>query len=103
MLYLNQGGAMIIGVPKEIKTEEFRVGLTPAGVRELVRDGHRVLIETGAGQGSGFTDDEYQRSGAESMARNSIFEQTELLIKVKEPLTREYDLLKEGVALFAYL
>jgi alanine dehydrogenase len=94
---------MRIGIPKEIKTEEFRVGLTPAGARELVRDGHRVLIETGAGQGSGFSDDEYQRSGSETMARDSVFGQAELLVKVKEPLSREYDLLKEGIALFTYL
>jgi len=94
---------MIIGVPKEIKTEEFRVSLTPDGARELVRDGHQVLIETGAGQGSGFTDDEYQRSGARSVPSDIVFREADLIVKVKEPLSREYDLLKEGVALFTYL
>ena len=94
---------MIIGVPKEIKTEEFRVGLTPTGARELVRDGHRVIIEAGAGEGSGFTDEEYRKAGAETPGRESVFGQAELLVKVKEPLSREYDLLKEGAALFTYL
>jgi alanine dehydrogenase len=94
---------MIIGVPREIKTEEFRVGLTPAGARELVRDGHRVIIEAGAGVGSGFPDEEYRNAGAETSGRETVFRQAELLVKVKEPLSREYDLLKEGVALFTYL
>jgi len=94
---------MIIGVPKEIKTEEFRVGLTPTGTRELVRDGHRVMIEAGAGQGSGFSDDEYRKAGAETAGTETVFGQAELLVKVKEPLSREYDLLKESIALFTYL
>jgi len=94
---------MVIGVPKEIKTEEFRVGLTPTGVRELVRDGHRVITEAGAGEGSGFPDEEYRKAGAETSGRETVFRQAELLVKVKEPLSREYDLLKEGVALFTYL
>ena len=94
---------MIIGVPKEIKTEEFRVGLTPTGARELVRDGHRVCIETGAGEGSGFSDDEYRKAGAESADRETVFRQAELIVKVKEPIPPEYDLLREGIALFTYL
>jgi alanine dehydrogenase len=94
---------MIIGVPKEIKTEEFRVGLMPTGARELVRDGHRVIIEAGAGEGSGFTDEEYRKAGAETPGRESVFGQAELLVKVKEPISQEYDLLKEGAALFTYL
>jgi len=94
---------MIIGVPKEIKTEEFRVGLTPTGTRELVRDGHRVMIEAGAGQGSGFSDDAYRKAGAETAGTETVFGQAELLVKVKEPLSREYDLLKESIALFTYL
>jgi alanine dehydrogenase len=94
---------MVIGVPKEIKTEEFRVGLTPPGAHELVRDGHRVIIEAGAGDGSGFPDEEYRKAGAETSGRETVFRQAELLVKVKEPLSREYDLLKEGVALFTYL
>ena len=94
---------MIIGIPKEIKTEEFRIGLTPTGARELVRDGHRVIIEAGAGDGSGFPDEEYRKAGAETSGRETVYGQAELLVKVKEPLSREYDLLKEGVALFTYL
>ncbi|NTV53851.1 MAG: alanine dehydrogenase [Syntrophaceae bacterium] len=94
---------MVIGVPKEIKTEEFRVGLTPTGAHELVRDGHRVIIETGAGEGSGFSNDEYRKAGAEIAGRQAVYGQTELIVKVKEPLREEYDLLREGVALFTYL
>jgi alanine dehydrogenase len=94
---------MVIGVPKEIKTEEFRVGLTPTGCRELVRDGHRVIIEAGAGDGSGFFDEEYRRAGAETSGRETVYGQVDLLVKVKEPLSREYYLLKEGIALFTYL
>ncbi len=94
---------MIIGVPKEIKTEEFRVGLTPAGARELSRDSHRVMIETGAGQGSGFSDEEYKKAGAVSAAREEVFRSAELIVKVKEPLESEYDLLPDGIALFTYL
>jgi alanine dehydrogenase len=94
---------MIIGVPKEIKTEEFRVGLTPTGARELVRDGHRVIIEASGGVGSGFSDGEYRKAGAETAGRETVFAQAELLVKVKEPLSREYDLLKESAALFTYL
>jgi len=94
---------MVIGIPKEIKTEEFRVGLTPTGARELVRDGHRVIIEAGAGEGSGFPDEEYRKAGAETSGRETVYKQAELLVKVKEPLSREYDLLKEGAALFTYL
>jgi alanine dehydrogenase len=94
---------MIIGVPKEIKTEEFRVGLTPSGARELVRDGHTVFVETGAGEGSGFSDEEYRKAGAESAEREPVFRQADLIVKVKEPIPPEYVLLREGVALFTYL
>ncbi len=94
---------MIIGVPKEIKIEEFRVGLTPLGVRELVRDGHRVLVEVSAGEGSGFSDEEYQRAGAEPVAGEKVFMDAELIVKVKEPLPREYGFLHEGLAIFTYL
>ncbi len=94
---------MIIGVPKEIKTEEFRVGMTPVGVRELVRGGHTVLVESGAGDGSGFPNVEYHRAGAEIAARDKVFGRSELIVKVKEPVAPEYPLLREGVALFTYL
>jgi len=94
---------MIIGVPKEIKVEEFRVGLTPSGARELVREGHRVLIESGAGVGSGFADQEYEKVGAETGGRDAVYGRAELIVKVKEPLPAEYDLLREEAALFTYL
>jgi alanine dehydrogenase len=94
---------MLIGVPKEIKTEEFRVGLTPTGTRELVRDGHAILIETKAGEGSGFADEEYRKAGAETAVREVVFNKAELIVKVKEPVPPEYVLLREGVALFTYL
>ncbi len=94
---------MIIGVPKEIKTEEFRVGLTPVGARELVRSGSAVLVETGAGEGSGFPDEEYRKVGAEIAPREAVFHRAELIIKVKEPVPPEYPLLREGAALFTYL
>jgi len=94
---------MIIGVPKEIKTEEFRVGMTPVGARELVLGGHTVLVEKAAGEGSGFSDDEYRKAGAETTVREIVFERAELIVKVKEPVSQEYPLLREGVALFTYL
>src|SRR5574342_385364 len=94
---------MIIGVLKEIKTEEFRVGLTPVGARELAESGHAVVVETGAGDGSGFADDEYRRAGAEIAPRETVFKRAELIVKVKEPVPPEYPLLREGAALFTYL
>jgi alanine dehydrogenase len=90
-------------VPREIKVEEFRVGVTPAGARELVADGHRVLVEAGAGVGSGFSDGEYAKVGAEAVAREEVFGQAQLIVKVKEPLPREYPLLRRQAALFTYL
>ncbi|WP_298435170.1 alanine dehydrogenase [Geobacter sp.] len=94
---------MIIGVPKEIKSHEYRVGLTPAGVGELVRAGHRLLVEPGAGEGSGFSNDDYRQAGGELCGRSELFERAELVVKVKEPLPEEYGLLREGQALFTYL
>ncbi len=94
---------MIIGVPREIKTEEFRVGITPRGVQDLTNDGHTVLIERSAGAGSGFSDEEYQKAGAESTDRQRLFREAELIVKVKEPLAPEYDLLRENQAVFTYL
>lgn len=94
---------MIIGILKEIKTEEFRVGVTPSGVRELRRDGHTVLVEPGAGSGSGFSDDDYRKADAELLGRETIFNKSELIVKVKEPLRQEYNLLEEGRAIFTYL
>lgn len=95
---------MIIGVPKEIKANENRVALTPAGAHAFVGAGHRVLIERSAGVGSGFSDEEYQAVGAEIVPKNTtVFESAEMIIKVKEPLPPEYDLLHEGQILFTYL
>lgn len=94
---------MLIGIPKEIKNNENRVALTPAGVHSLVGRGHRVLIETNAGLGSGFTDADYQKQGAEIVATAGEAWAAELVVKVKEPLTSEYGYLREDLFLFTYL
>lgn len=93
---------MIIGVPKEIKINEDRVGLTPANVQELVNDGHEVRVETHAGDGSGFTDDEYQQAGAIIVQAEDAW-RSQMVIKVKEPLKEEYKYFYEGQILFTYL
>ena len=95
---------MKIGVPKEIKTLEFRVGMTPAGVRELVHDGHEVMVETMAGDGIGMHDEDYVAAGA-SIAGNAaeVFEWAEMIVKVKEPQQSECAMLREGQILFTYL
>jgi alanine dehydrogenase len=95
---------MIIGVPKEIKDKEFRVGMVPAGVKALAEAGHGVLIERGAGWGSGIDDDEYRQAGAELVATAAeVFGRAGLVVKVKEPLAAEWPLLREGQILFTYL
>ncbi len=94
---------MIIGIPKEIKKEEFRAAITPSGVRELKKSGHTILIETGAGAGSDFSDDEYLQADADVIDRKTLFDQAEMIVKVKEPLASEYGLLSDGQALFTYL
>jgi len=95
---------MIIAVPKEIKNNENRVSLTPAGVHKLKLDGHNVVVEKGAGIGSGFTDDEYVKEGAQILnTAKEVFDAGDIVVKVKEPLEQEYDLLKEGQTLFTYL
>lgn len=95
---------MIIGVPKEIKTLEARVALTPAGVREFVRTGHKVLIETGAGVGSSIPDSDYLAEGAEiAPDAKSVWGQAEMIIKVKEPLPSEYALMRKDQILYTYL
>ena len=93
---------MLIGIPKEIKNNENRVALTPAGVQSLVGRGHRVLIETNAGLGSGFTDADYEKQGAEIVATAEAWA-AELVVKVKEPLASEYQFLREDLLLFTYL
>jgi alanine dehydrogenase len=94
---------VIIGVPKEIKKGEFRVGMTPYGVEELKADGHTILIETRAGEGSDFSDEEYKNTGAEMTERKDLFARAELIVKVKEPIPSEYDLFREGQAIFMFL
>src|SRR5947207_5447127 len=94
---------MKVGVVKEIKADEYRVALTPAGARELVQRGHDVLVETGAGGGSAFSDDAYSAVGATLGSAAEVWEEAELLLKVKEPLPPEYPLLREGQVLFTYL
>jgi alanine dehydrogenase len=94
---------MRIGVAKEIKPQEYRVALTPAGARELVLSGHEVLVETGAGVGSAFADADFEATGARIVSVDEVWEQAELLLKVKEPIAREYGRLREGLVLFTYL
>jgi alanine dehydrogenase len=94
---------MKVGVVKEIKADEYRVALTPAGARELVQRGHDVLVESGAGAGSAFGDDAYVAVGATLGSASDVWEDAELLLKVKEPLEPEYSLLREGQVLFTYL
>ena len=95
---------MIIGVPKEVKTLEARVALTPAGVRELVKNGHKVIIETDAGVGSAISNADYLAEGAEiAPDAKSVWDAAEMIMKVKEPLPSEYPLMKKGQILYTYL
>jgi alanine dehydrogenase len=95
---------MKIGVPKEIKVHEYRVGLVPAGVRELVEAGHQVLVQSGAGAGIGFEDSDYQAAGAKIAAQAAdVFGAAELIVKVKEPQLGECKMLRTGQTLFTYL
>jgi len=94
---------MIIGVPKEIKNNENRVGLTPAGVAEFKKSGHSIYVQTGAGEGSGFSDKDYLSVGGEILPDiASVYKIAEMIVKVKEPIEVEYDLIKEGQLLFTY-
>ena len=94
---------MKVGVPTEIKTDEYRVALTPAGARELVRSGHEVLVETGAGMGSDFPDEVYAAIGARVVTVDEAWDRAELLLKVKEPIEPEYGRLRRDLVLFTYL
>jgi alanine dehydrogenase len=95
---------VIVGLPKEIKDNEYRVGLTPAGVRTLVDAGHRVVVEKSAGEGSGFEDDLYVRAGGEIIpSADDVWAEAEMIVKVKEPIEPEYPRMKEGLLLFTYL
>ena len=95
---------MIVGLPKEIKDNEYRVGLTPAGVRALTDAGHRVVVEKTAGEGSGFEDTIYQRAGARLLdSADRVWAEAEMIVKVKEPIEPEYPRMREGQVLFTYL
>jgi alanine dehydrogenase len=95
---------MIVGVPRETKAEEYRVAITPGGVREAVARGHTVLVETGAGAGSSIEDVQFERAGARMVGGvEDVFGEAELVLKVKEPIAEETALLREGQVLFAYL
>ena len=94
---------MEIGVPKESKDQEFRVGLSPSSVRVLRENGHNIFVETHAGTGAGFTDDDYKTAGAEIVSTPDAAWNRDLIVKVKEPLTSEYKFLHKGQLLFTYL
>jgi alanine dehydrogenase len=94
---------MIVGVPKEIKNNESRVGMTPAGVFELVKNNHTVYIQSNAGEGSGFLNDDYQKAGAIILDTiDQVYAISEMIVKVKEPIAEEYELIQEGQILFTY-
>src|ERR1041384_3396522 len=95
---------MIIGVPKEIKEQEYRVALLPSGAYQLIKRGHEVLVERGAGLGAGYPDSEYEQAGATLLdSHEEIFQRAELVVKVKEPLPSEFKLLRRDQILFTYL
>lgn len=95
---------MTIGIPKEVKTDEFRVGATPLNIALLVKDGHIVVIQSGAGVGSGFSDNDYLEAGAQIAANaREVYDRATLIVKVKEPQQSEYDLLNETHTIFCYL
>ena len=95
---------MIVGLPKEIKDNEYRVGLTPAGVRALTDAGHKVVVERSAGEGSGFENDLYERAGATILdSPDDVWAEGEMIVKVKEPIAPEYPRMREGQLLFTYL
>ena len=95
---------MIIGVPKEIKISENRVGMTEAGVKQLVKEGHQLFVEKNAGVGSGITDQQYEKAGAKILdTKAEVYAKADMIIKVKEPLPDEFNLLKENQILYTYL
>ena len=95
---------MLVGVPREIKNHEYRVGLLPAGVRELVHHGHQVIVESDAGSAIGFDNDAYRQAGAEIIpTAREVFDRAAMVIKVKEPQAGELEMLHESQTLFAYL
>lgn len=94
---------MIIGVPKEIKNNEHRVAVTPAGVSQLTQAGHHVIVEQSAGESIGFTDDQYRAAGARIADRDTVWREAEMIMKVKEPLPEEYPYFRKDLILFTYL
>ena len=95
---------MIIGVPKEIKLQEHRIGLTPDSVKILNKKGHNILVETNGGFEAGFTDQDYQRAGANIHSNaKDIFKDAEIIVKVKEPQMNEVEMIKEGQIIYTYL
>jgi len=94
---------MIVGVPREVKKEEYRVGMTPEGVSELKKAGQTVLVEAGAGEGSGFSDDDYLNADADIVDKAALFRNADLIVKVKEPLPEEYGYFRPSQALFTFL
>jgi alanine dehydrogenase len=94
---------MIVGVPREVKQDEYRVAMLPVGVEELVHRGHKVIVEAGAGLGSGLADHAYLQAGAELVASNKdVFQQADMVVKVKEPMPEEWPLIRAGQTLFTY-
>src|SRR5438094_71185 len=95
---------MTVGVPKEIKAQENRVALLPSGAYQLVKNGHAVLVEKSVGAGSGYSDSDYEKAGAQLLARHEdVFARADLIVKVKEPIRDEFSLLHRGQLLFTYL
>jgi alanine dehydrogenase len=102
--HLRERGVVIVGVPKELKDNEYRVALTPEGARELTRAGHDVLIEDGAGEGSSIPQQRYERAGADVVGgADELWSSSDMILKVKEPIPEEYPRLREGQILFTYL
>jgi alanine dehydrogenase len=101
---VRSGGSMKVGVPSEVKSQEYRVAITPAGVNEFTRHGHEVIVESDAGIGSSITDDEFAAAGAKiASSPDEVWHQAELILKVKEPIAIEYDRMQPGQVLFTYL
>src|SRR3954452_12886372 len=98
------GAVMRVGIPTEIKNNEYRVAITPAGVAELVHRGHEVLIQAGAGEGSAISDADFKRAGAQMINNvDEVWAEADLLLKVKEPIEPEYSRMRKGQILFTYL
>lgn len=99
----NEGDVMIVGIPKETKQSEYRVAVLPVGVETLTQAGHKVIMQKDAGLGSGISDDEYVEAGAEIVhSPEEVYRSADMIVKVKEPLPEEFDLIKEGLIIFTY-